>query len=123
MSPLALGFDWSLFQRGIAASLDGIKREGAETGGASSTAQAVLGFPDREKTHDQKTSARTDRRGCRGRRCRYRPTNRNQAHAAAKTRFPGRLQHHHRDRGSPCWRRRGPPYPSRRAETGYVLEG
>ena len=23
---LALGFDWSLFQRGIAASLDGIKR-------------------------------------------------------------------------------------------------
>jgi 4-hydroxy-2-oxoheptanedioate aldolase len=24
--PLALGFDWSLFQRGIAASFEGIKR-------------------------------------------------------------------------------------------------
>jgi 4-hydroxy-2-oxoheptanedioate aldolase len=24
---LALGFDWSLFQRGIAASLEGIKRQ------------------------------------------------------------------------------------------------
>jgi hypothetical protein len=25
-NPLALGFDWSLFQRGIAASFEGIKR-------------------------------------------------------------------------------------------------
>ena len=70
----------------------------------------------------KKASARTGRRGCRGRRCRHRPANRHQAHAAAKLDFPAGYNTVTAIAEVPAGGAAGRhTHPG--AETGYVLEG